>query len=210
MESKFKYKNYLDGKMLINNYLKNSIIKDSNTKLEDIISFEPGKILDNFEKLNSLKYSDFIGNKLEKNIFLEEVIINKFENKFLMYFNSIKNLEKSSKEKLFPKYFNNEKDEYLLIFDLSLQLFQKAIIFLDKISIENNDNEIDLEKIYSLSFVKLYLYKFVGFTKNDISKIDDYKDIFQVINDIQNNRFKYIIDIYILKLYYYYLDNLCI
>ena len=210
MESKFKYKNYLDGKMLINNYLKNSIIKDSNTKLEDIISFEPGKILDNFEKLNSLKYSDFIGNKLEKNIFLEEVIINKFENKFLMYFNSIKNLEKSSKEKLFPKYFNNEKDEYLLIFDLSLQLFQKAIIFLDKISIENNDNEIDLEKIYSLSFVKLYLYKFVGFTKNDISKIDDYKDIFQVINDIQNNKFKYIIDIYILKLYYYYLDNLCI
>ena len=181
MESKFKYKNYLDGKMMINNYLKNSIIKDSNTKLEDIISFEPGKILDNFEKLNSLKYSDFIGNKLEKNIFLEEVIINKFENKFLMYFNSIKNLEKSSKEKLFPKYFNNEKDEYLLIFDLSLQLFQKAIIFLDKISIENNDNEIDLEKIYSLSFVKLYLYKFVGFTKNDISKIDDYKDIFQVI-----------------------------
>ena len=207
MESKFKYKNYLDGKMMINNYLKNSIIKDSNTKLEDIISFEPGKILDNFEKLNSLKYSDFIGNKLEKNIFLEEVIINKFENKFLMYFNSIKNLEKSSKEKLFPKYFNNEKDEYLLIFDLSLQLFQKAIIFLDKISIENNDNEIDLEKIYSLSFVKLYLYKFVGFTKNDISKIDDYKDIFQVINDIQNNKFKYIIDIYILKLYYYYLDN---
>ena len=204
MESKFKYKNYLDGKMMINNYLKNSIIKDSNTKLEDIISFEPGKILDNFEKLNSLKYSDFIGNKLEKNIFLEEVIINKFENKFLMYFNSIKNLEKSSKEKLFPKYFNNEKDEYLLIFDLSLQLFQKAIIFLDKISIENNDNEIDLEKIYSLSFVKLYLYKFVGFTKNDISKIDDYKDIFQVINDIQNNKFKYIIDIYILKLYYYY------
>ena len=204
MESKFKYKNYLDGKMMINNYLKNSIIKDSNTKLEDIISFEPGKILDNFEKLNSLKYSDFIGNKLEKNIFLEEVIINKFENKFLMYFNSIKNLEKSSKEKLFPKYFNNEKDEYLLIFDLSLQLFQKAIIFLDKISIENNDNEIDLEKIYSLSFVKLYLYKFVGFTKNDISKIDDYKNIFQVINDIQNNKFKYIIDIYILKLYYYY------
>ena len=189
---------------MINNYLKNSIIKDSNTKLEDIISFEPGKILDNFEKLNSLKNSDFIGNKLEKNIFLEEVIINKFENKFLMYFNSIKNLEKSSKEKLFPKYFNNEKDEYLLIFDLSLQLFQKAIIFLDKISIENNDNEIDLEKIYSLTFVKLYLYKFVGFTKNDISKIDDYKDIFQVINDIQNNKFKYIIDIYILKLYYYY------
>ena len=204
MESKFKYKNYLDGKMMINNYLKNSIIKDSNTKLEDIISFEPGKILDNFEKLNSLKYSDFIGNKLEKNIFLEEVIINKFENKFLMYFNSIKNLEKSSKEKLFPKYFNNEKDEYLLIFDLSLQLFQKAIIFLDKISIENNYNEIDLEKIYSLSFVKLYLYKFVGYKKNDISKIDDYKDIFQVINDIQNNKFKYIIDIYILKLYYYY------
>ena len=196
MESKFKYKNYLDGKMMINNYLKNSIIKDSNTKLEDIISFEPGKILDNFEKLNSLKYSDFIGNKLEKNIFLEEVIINKFENKFLMYSNSIKNLEKSSKEKLFPKYFNNEKDEYLLIFDLSLELFQKAIIFLDKISIENNDNEINLEKIYSLSFVKLYLYKFVGFTKNDISKIDDYKDIFQVINDIQNKKFKYIINIY--------------
>ena len=192
--------------MLINNYLNNTNIILLKNKLEEIISYEPDKILDNFEELNSLNSSEFNDIKSGKNIFSEEIIINIFEYKFLMYFNSIKTLENKSKEKLFPKYFKNGQEENLIIFDLSLQLFQKGIIFLDKNSLENSD-EINLVKLYSLSFVKLYLYKFVGFTKNDISKIDNYKDIFQIINDIQNTNFKYVIEIYILKLYYYYLDN---
>ena len=180
--------------MLINNYLNNTNIILLKNKLEEIISYQPDKILDNFEKLNSLNSSEFNDIKSGKSIFSEEIIINIFENNFLMYFNSIKTLENKSKQKLFPKYFKNGQEENLIIFDLSLQLFQKGIIFLDKNSLENSD-EINLVKLYSLSFVKLYLYKFVGFTKNDISKIDNYKDIFQIINDIQNTNFKYVIEI---------------
>lgn len=192
--------------MLINNYLNQKGNLSLKTKLEDLISYEPEEIINNPEKLNSQNINILEEFKNETNLAFEEIIINTFENKFLLYFDNIKTLEEKSKEKLFPKYFQNINNESLIVFDMSLKIFKQTIIFLDETSVENN-NEIILGKLYSISYVKLYLYKLVGFSRNDISKIDEFKDIFEIINDIKNRNFKFVIYIYILKLYYYNLDN---
>ena len=98
-----------------------------------------------------------------------------------MYFNDIKNLDAKSKQKLFPKYFQDLKSENLILFDLSLKLFQQQMSFLDKISYKIDD-EKNIGKLYSVTYIKLYLFKFVGFTKNNLSEIDLYREIFEIIN----------------------------
>ena len=192
--------------MLTNKYLNKSEYSKFKNKLDEIISYEPEEILNNLDKINT-NNSNFINEIFkEKTEIVDQLIIDILEDKFLMYFNHIKNLDAKSKQKLFPKYFQDLKSENLILFDLSLKLFQQSICFLDKISYKNDD-EKNFAKLYSVTFIKLYLFKFVGFTKNNLSEIDLYKEIFQIINEVQNKNFKKVILIYILKLYYYYLDN---
>jgi len=192
--------------MLKNKYLNSSDYSKLKIKLDEIISYEPGEIINNLDKINK-NHSNCINEIFkEKNEIIEIIIIDILENKFLMYFNCIKNLDDNTKEKLFPKYFRDLKHENLILFDLSLKLFKQQINFLDKISYKIDD-EKTFDKLYSVTFVKLYLFKFVGFTKNNLSEIEFYREIFQIINDTKNKNFKKVVLIYILKLYYYYLDN---
>ena len=174
--------------------------------MKENISYEPEEIINNLKKLNFSNLSVLSEINQEKNEILEQIIINLLENKFLMYFNRIKYLDDKSKEKLFPKYFQNPKRENKVILDLSMQLYKQAINFLDKISSTNNEENI-YGRLYSITYIKLYSFKVIGFTKNDLSEIDEYKEFFQIINNIKNKNFKKVILIYILKLYYYYLDN---
>ena len=192
--------------MLTNNYLNKNRSSLLKTKLEKIISYEPEDIINNLDKLKSLKSYDFKEINGENNIILGEKIMNLFENYFLIYFNCIEKLNTKTKQELFPKYFQNVEQKNYVLFDLSLKLFKQTISFLDKITYENNEKS-NVCKLYSIVFVKLYLYKVICFTKNDFSEINNYKEMFKVINDITNKNFKYVIYIYILKLYYYYLDN---
>ena len=192
--------------MLTNNYLNTNEFSKLKIKLEEIISYEPIKILDNFEKIKSLNLSILNGLYKKGNIISDELIMDFFENKILLYFERIKYLDNEIKEKLFPQFYKDSKCENLIFFDLSLNLFKEVIDILDNISYINSNENIFV-KLYSISYLKLYLFKVIGSTKKDISRIGEYKEIFQVINDIKNKNFEKIVWIYILKLYYYYLDN---
>ena len=178
--------------MLTNNYLNKNRSSLLKTKLEKIISYEPEDIIINLDKLKSLKSYDFKERNDENNIILGEKIMNLFENYFLIYFNCIEKLNTKTKQELFPKYFQNVEQKNYVLFDLSLKLFKQTISSLDKISYENNEKS-NVCKLYSIVFVKLYLYKVIGFTKNDFSEINNYKEMFKVINDITNKNFKYVI-----------------
>ena len=192
--------------MLNKNNLNKTRFSILKKKLEEKVSFKPEEIMNNLDKINDSNSSLLKEINEEKNLFLDELIIEFFENKFLMFFNCIKKLKEKTKEKLFPKYFQDSKSDNLTIFDLSLILFKQAISFLDKISTTNTDY-INIGKLYSITYVKLYLFKLIGFTKIDFNTIDQYKEIFQNINNIKNKNFKKVVLIYILKLYYYYLNN---
>ena len=192
--------------MLTNNYLNNIEYSRLKTKLDEIISYEPSKIMDNFDKIKSFNSSTLNELYINENMILDELILDFFENKFLLYFNRIKYLDDELKEKLFPLYYKDSKNDNLIIFDLSLKLFNKVVDILDELS-NIKSSEKSFVKLYSISFLKLYLFKFIELTKNDFSRIEEYKEIFLVINDINNKSFKKVVFIYILKLYYYYFDN---
>ena len=193
--------------MLDNNYLNKKIYLIIKKKIEEVLSYEPEEIEDNFEKFNDLNSS--LLNEINKDniIFIEELILEICENKFLLFFNRIKELNPKTKEKLFPKFFHDSNNNNLIVFDLSFQLYEQIIKFLDEISFGIEDEKINFGKLYSIAYLKLYLYKVVGFTKNDLNKVDEFKEIFQKVNYIKNKNFKKVILIYILKLYYHYLNN---
>ena len=178
--------------MLTNNYLNNIEYSRLKTKLDEIISYEPSKIMDNFDKIKSFNSSTLNELYINENMILDELILDFFENKFLLYFNRIKYLDDELKEKLFPLYYKDSKNDNLIIFDLSLKLFHKVVDILDELS-NIKSSEKSFVKLYSISFLKLYLFKFIELIKNDFSRIEEYKEIFLVINDINNKSFKKVV-----------------
>ena len=188
--------------LILEKILKNNeVIKYSSEVLqsiiEDKINIDPNNIENMISNIDNLrKEKSNIFNKInnESNIFLDEIIINIFESKFMIYFESIENM-------------NKEKENGIL-FDNEIKLFEQQIQVLDSISLKSEDNNYNLLcKLYSVTYIKMYLDKFVFLIKNKYNEIDEYKDFMKIINEIKNKNFEKIIKIYILKLLYNYLNS---
>ena len=149
----------------------------------------------------------------EKNSeFLDQVILQILEHMLPEYFDNIDKINDKNDKELFENYFKNKdnkkkEDNYqkYIIFDLSLDIFEECIRILgDYIkaqkSSENENKKIaNLNKLYSIAFIKIYLKKFV----DSIDKFndDEINIILSKINDEDNSLMK-VLKIYILKLYY--------
>ena len=175
------------------------IIKEIN------ISIEPRLILENLENIklnNNNKLIDIL-NKNESE-FLEQVILQILEQKFLKFFDSIENIDKNDREnkECFAKYFKKgENYQKNIIFDKSFEIYEECVKTLnDLISSEKGeDNTSNLCKLYSIAYIKIYLTKFVELIeKYDENEIND---ILHVISKFKNNTMK-VIKIYILKILY--------
>ena len=207
-------------KIIIEN---NDLIKNSSiiikSILDNVFNHNPKEMIKNLEKIKEEKSIIF---KKLNNInkpYLDEVIMNIFEAKILNYFETIKDLNENNLKELFPKYFedikNENKNEIGIILDNSKEIFIQTIHFLDEISINISDKNVQGErnknlylcKLYSIVYVKIYLYKTIFYIKNEINVIEDCKDIFRSIKELQNCNLTKIINIYIFKLLYYFLDN---
>ncbi len=177
--------------------------------LENVILSNPTKMNSNLKLLKTENSKMIKILNKQKNAVLDEVIMNILEGKITVYFESIPKLSNYELKLLFPNYSKNCKEEYRILFDDSFEIFKQTINFLDscsnsknKLSIEDN---INLCKLYSIVYVKMYLSKLVFF----IIKMsgENFKSIFEVIKSLKNKNFMKVIKIYILKLFYNFMNN---
>ena len=178
--------------------------------LEDLININPNEMINNLIKIKEEKSLIFRKINKQKNIVLDEVIMNIFETKIMLYFESIKDLNKEILKELYSDNFEN--DEKFIIFGNSIKLFKQAIQFLDEIDViddfdNNSQNNIYLSKLYCITYVKMYLNKVIFYLKNEFYEKDEYKEIFKIIQDLKNKSFNKVIKIYISKLLYNFLNN---
>ena len=99
----------------------------------------------------------------------------------------------------------NNKEEELVISNKPLyKAFSKSIkIFSEEEKNKNNDDNKNIKKLYSISFIKIFLKKFVYFLMEGYytgKNITDDIDI--LIKQIHNQNYKNIIRLYIYKLFF--------
>ena len=129
-------------------------------------------------------------NEENENPILEEILTNYFENNINSCFDAILNEKEDNKEE---ELILPDKPLYIA-FSKSLEIFSEE---------DRNKNNKNLKKLYSISYIKIYLKKFVYFLKKGfylgqsiISNIDS------LIKDIRNLKYKNIIRLYIYKLFH--------
>jgi hypothetical protein len=197
----------------------NDLIKNSSQIIKIIIEnsgvdSEPDSMIEN---INSIKHEEspmFKKLNKTKNAFLEEIIMDIFERKILKYYELIPELDKLKLNQYFITYFEQnkkEKNKTGIIFDKTLDMFKEAVDILTSISnneINNeNENNMNLVKLYSIVYVKIYLYHLTDFIINNFKQMKDLNKIIDYINNISNRAFSKVIKIYILKLIFNFKDS---
>ena len=177
--------------------------------LENIIDSNPCEISNN---LSNLQEGEGLVKKLNdtNNNFLDEVIMNIFERKIMVFFESIPKLRSKELKEFFPKYYSENKNEKNkkatgIIFDISLDIFQETIQFLDTLS--NQKGNSHLCKLYCIVFIKIYLSKLVSFIFEKWDELKNIDKIMSIIKKLKNKNFAKVIKIYIFKLFYKLMNN---
>ena len=139
------FRKLLLEKVLENNELMLKSSKIFQLILENTIDFSPTEIINNLDLIKGEESPIFKKLNVTDSEFLDEVIMNIFERKFRVYFESIPKLDRSIKEELYPKYlkdnkYSNNKNDTGIVFDNSFEIFKQTIQFLDSISKENYSN----------------------------------------------------------------------
>ena len=189
---------------------KNDLIKNSSQIIKTIIEYsgvdsEPDLMMENINCITEEYSLLFMVLNKTKNEFLEQIIMDIFERKIIKYYEMIPNLDEQQLKKNYYIYFNQnkkEKNKTGIIYDKSFYMFKGAIDILNSISENenNNENNINLLKLYSITYVKIYLFHLTNFITNNFEQMNDIKEIINYINNISNKSFSRIIKIYILKL----------
>ena len=168
----------------------------------------------NIENIKSENSTMFKRLNNETNVFLEEVIMNIFERKIAKYFELIPSLEEQEMKKSYKTYYvqnKNGKNKTGIIFDKSFKIFEDSIKILDKISKSNNQKNnkenTNLLKLYSIVYIKMYLYYFTYFIDKNYQEMNSPKIIIDCIEKISNKNFAKVIKIYTLKLIYNLKNN---
>ncbi len=161
----------------------NFIINDNNKKVNNDIQIE----FENDIPLN--KINELIGEK--ENKILEEKILFYFETKIMAIFDK--------------KYNNNEKE---LFNDKNINYLD---LFLKKLESKNNNNiqNSNLMKLYSIAFIKCFLNKLAYFSVKYNEPIANFDNIVNKIKGGSESEFRTSIKIYFLKLFFENLGNYC-
>ena len=147
-----------------------------------------------------------INELLEKNIF--DIYSFLFMNYFAKTPSILKNyIENKTNEKDISKYpklvqnLNNENEYNInILFDLSFDIFKDCLNFLYKLN-DLREGNYNLAKLYSISYISVYLSKLVNISLNQKKIISLIEDIFKLIKD-DKNKLNQTIIVYIIKLFY--------
>ena len=206
--------------ILIKEY--NNLIIDSYPFMEIIFEFLSSTPKFIGENLRKIQDNNNLCLKLindENNEILNHILLTIFENSINIYFELIPNITHiDDQNNYFKKYFdykknNNEINPTLILSDKSLELFQNCINIIEKIYInrEKGQNIIKndiLCQLYAISYIKIYLFKYVYFTHYNNKQFIDKEEILKIINDKKvNNQVRQMIKIYIFRIFFYILGN---
>ena len=182
--------------------------------LSGLIDINVEFISDNLINIKNIKksYLDSICNF--NNDSLNEILLNIFENQFNSYFDSIPKLNDDTLRNHFHNYFeylNTHKVKNLscTLLDKSLDLFNQCINQLESIfkkEEEKFNNEL-LCKIYCISYIKMYLFKCIYYNFTNYQDFPKFKKIYEAIEGPGNNKFRKMVKIYVLKIFFYLLNN---
>ena len=204
--------------LILNKILsKNDLIKYSSQIINIIIEkigvkCDPMGFDNNLKNISSENSQLFSLLNNSKNDFLEEVIMNVFERKVAKYFELIPTLDENDLENYYQIFYEqNENGKIVnktgIIFDKSFSIFKDAIKNLEDITTQNQEN-YNLLKLYSIVYVKFYLYYMTYFLINNYHEMNNsFHDVIKYINEISNKEFSKVIKIYILKLIYNFKNN---
>ena len=187
--------------------------------LFEFISFTPSYIGENLRKIqeSQIPWLELINNS--NNEILNQILLRIFENKINIYFEAIPNITiLDDQNKYFKKYFdyknnnNNEINPTFILSDKSLELFKDCINIIENIYNDRKEgkkiikNEL-LCQIYSIAYIKIYLFKFVFFSHHNNIQFNDFEEILKAINGEEKNEVREMIKIYIFKVFFYILGN---
>ena len=199
---------------------KNELIKNSSQIIKIIIEnagidCSPELMESNIDNIRGDDSPMFTTLNKTKNVFLEEVIMNIFERKIIKYFELIPQLDEEDLKSSFKTYFEQNKkgkNKTGIVFDKSLDIFKKTLKILDNISNDNikknNKENMNLLKLFSIVYVKIYLNYLTNFIVNNFEEMENIKEIIQFINNnISKKEFSKVIKIYFLKLIFNLKNN---
>ena len=137
-----------------------------------------------------------------KNEFFEQTIINLYEYKIILFFNSIKSFAKRRDYNHYFRTYIQTGNETSIIFDLTFDIFSQCINILDKIYNNTLQNK-NLCKLFAVSYIKIYLSKMVYFICKKEQEIQNISEIIRKINGSDHrNKLRKVIKIYVFKLFY--------
>ena len=151
-----------------------------------------------------------------KKIFLDEIIINIFETKINLYFDLIPYSSEEKLEKYFKKFsldrINDPENKTGIILEQSFYAFRKYVEYLELAALgKKKKHNSHLIKLYTLTYVKVYLSRLVYFIKEKYRDLGDITGIMKVIKckegdeGKKQNNFRKVLKIYFFKL----LNSLC-
>jgi len=229
-----KYNNY--GKLIafiLENEYKKSLNESFRLKILKYILNDKNILYYSSKLIKSAVFISCIPEKMEKNLanlqlntkqkelfnnckeidYLDELIINSFEYEILRFFDNIPylNFENNSDNKnlkYFENYCKDKTKKINILYNLPLEIFNECLEFLEKI-LYNKEKEITNErlcKLYSITYIKIYLFKFVNIIYNE-SDIGNISEIINTLVGTNKNNFRKIIKIYTFKLFFNFSDR---
>jgi len=181
----------------------NSIIEESNL-INISVEYIENNLKNNLENNLDNKPEDY--EKIINNLnncnkpFLDEILLNYYELNLNLYFRNIPSSSNEILKKHFKTYEESQKKPNI-VFDQPLKLFKQAISYLnEEIEEKTNKKNYNLCKLYSISYIKIYLSYLIYYLKEERQFINDINIIINSLNSL-NEKFRNIIKLYILKLF---------
>ena len=150
---------------------------------------------------------------------IEQILLSLFESYYLVYFDSIKDLDNNELKENYKEFYKSKKDRKnnitLILMDFSFTLMKNKLSLLEEIynKDDNNIKNGNIIKLYCIAYIKIYIYKTIDFILNRTEDFNNKEYVMNEIigdekkNDKNENSFRDIIKIYILKLINNYKNN---
>ena len=174
---------------LIEYILKYNIKSDDNNNIKNDLS--------NIQENSNNGYVQILNEN--NNTFLEEIILHYFELRINFYFDNL-NIQELNNNKINLNDKNGKNIEVILT-EENKNIFYNSIDILISILDKKEIINMNLCKLYSISYIKIYLYKFAYLCIKYNQQLD-YTCIFNKINEINNKNLRKVIKFDLYKLYY--------